>query len=77
MTAHPRPMFPLIRRLSIWVTPLLIRLPVTANQITALSLFAGLTASWMLLDGTQPGQITGAGLLLLAQFVRGTRNYHA
>ena len=66
MTVNSRPLFPLIRHLSAWVTPLLIRLPVTANQVSVFSLLAGLAACWMLLDGRQPGQITGAGLLFLA-----------
>ena len=38
--------FPLIRRVSVHATPVLARLPVSANQITAVSLLAGLARGW-------------------------------
>ena len=40
------PLFPLIRFLSRLFLPLLLRLPLSPNQITALSLFSGLGAAW-------------------------------
>ncbi len=68
MPAPPRPEtpFPLIRHLSARCTPVLARLPVTPNQITAASLVTGLGCAWAL---TQPGwawQLLAAGLLLVS-----------
>ena len=44
-------MFPLIRRVSVHVTPVLARLPVSANQITAVSLLAGMASGWFMMQG--------------------------
>jgi phosphatidylglycerophosphate synthase len=66
--ARGLPVLPLIRYLSRPVTPLLARLPVTANQITALSLVLGLGAAWAMLQGTWTAMVTG-GILLVAGYV--------
>ncbi|MGE0733798.1 MAG: CDP-alcohol phosphatidyltransferase family protein [Alphaproteobacteria bacterium] len=42
---RPATLFPLIRHLSYWVTPLLYRSPATPNQITACAMLCGLGAS--------------------------------
>ena len=60
-----RTIFPLIRHLSSRVTPLLAKLPVTANQITAVSLACGLFCSWLMTMQTQPEAILGAILLVV------------
>ncbi|MCB2101075.1 MAG: CDP-alcohol phosphatidyltransferase family protein [Rhodobacterales bacterium] len=60
MTRAP---FPLIRHLSAGVTPLLLRLPVTANQVTWASGAAGLACAWMLTKGTWQGDLWAAGWL--------------
>lgn len=62
------PVFPLVRHLSRRATPLLARLPLTANQITALSLAAGLAAAWALTRGDRAGALA-AGLLMVACYV--------
>jgi phosphatidylglycerophosphate synthase len=62
------PTLPLIRYASRPVTPLLARLPISANQITALSLVLGLGAAWAVLHGTWNGMVAG-GVLLVACYV--------
>ncbi|CAA6603698.1 membrane hypothetical protein [Rhodospirillaceae bacterium LM-1] len=57
--------FPLVRRLSSFVTPLLLRLPVSANQVTLASLVFGLLAAWLLAMNAQ----LGAALLLLVAYI--------
>lgn len=57
--------FPLIRHLSSRVSPLLIRLPVSANQVTATSLLVGLSSCWFLARGTWEDGLIGAALFLL------------
>jgi len=44
--------FPLIRQLSALVTPWLVKTPITANQITFISMVLGLTASFLFSLGT-------------------------
>ncbi len=44
-------MRPLIRRISRHATPVLARLPVSANQITAVSLLTGLASGWCMMQG--------------------------
>ena len=61
-------MVPLIRRVSIHVTPVLARLPVSANQITAVSLLAGLASGWCMMQGERMWGIAG-GLLLVVSYV--------
>ena len=60
--------FPLIRHLSRAVTPLLMALPFTANQVTAASLLAGLGSAWMAAQGTARGNVW-AGLLMVLCYV--------
>ncbi|TAN49066.1 MAG: CDP-alcohol phosphatidyltransferase family protein, partial [Rhodospirillales bacterium] len=57
--------FPLVRYLSRWTTPVLIRLPVTANQVTAASMVLGLLAA---LAFAWNAPLTGA-VLLIATYV--------
>lgn len=68
MTADAQPktseLFPLIRHLSARVTPLLLRLPVTANQISYLSLLVGLCAAWCVTYGTGQMDVVASALLV-------------
>lgn len=69
MNPSPRlPAFPLIRHLSKHVTPVLLRLPVTPNQITAASLVVGLAACWFLIQGGHVWMV-GAGVLFVLTYV--------
>lgn len=61
-----KPLFPLVRHLSGRVTPVLMRLPVSANQITALSLLSGLAAAWLLAQSAWTANVEAAGLLVAA-----------
>jgi len=63
--AASRPLFPLVRHISDKVTLVLVRLPVTANQITTVSLLTGLGAAWCLFQGGYDRSVIGAGLLVL------------
>lgn len=65
MSARTRPPFPLIRHVSARVTPLLLRLPLTPNQITALALALGLAAAWMMAQGGWAMGVSGGVLLVL------------
>ena len=58
-------LFPLIRYLSKAATPVFLRLPVTANQITAASLVSGLAAAWCLMQGTWGWDITAGALFVI------------
>jgi phosphatidylglycerophosphate synthase len=58
--------FPLIRHFSIPVSKILIRLPVTPNQVTTASLAIGLWSCWYFLSPTPSDRITGSLLFLLA-----------
>ncbi|MBI5119437.1 MAG: CDP-alcohol phosphatidyltransferase family protein [Rhodospirillales bacterium] len=57
--------FPLVRYLSSWATPVLMRLPVSANQISAAALILGLLAAWCLAVNAQ----IAAALLLIGAYV--------
>ena len=61
-------LFPLIRYLSKVATPVLMRLPVTANQITATSLVSGLAAAVCLIQGARGWDIA-AGVLFVITYV--------
>lgn len=61
----PGQLFPLTRHLSYPLTRLLYRLPVTPNQVTALSMLAGLAGAWCFTYGEAMWGIYG-GLLLIA-----------
>jgi phosphatidylglycerophosphate synthase len=55
----------MVRQVSRVLTPLLLRLPVSANQVTAASMVSGLAAGWFMLGGDVQGGIVGAVLLVL------------
>ena len=61
---RPNTLFPVTRHLSYPLTVLLVKLPVSPNQITALSLFLGLTAAWFLSLGTFANNLIGANFLI-------------
>jgi phosphatidylglycerophosphate synthase len=58
--------FPIIRHLSRRLTPLLLRLPISGNQITLLSLAVGIWPAWLLSAGTYDAGIQAGFILLLA-----------
>jgi phosphatidylglycerophosphate synthase len=60
--------FPLIRFLSRPVTGILVRLPVSANQVTAASLVFGLGAAWAAAQGRWESDFA-AGVLLFVAYV--------
>ena len=62
---RPAELLPLTRHLSYPLTLVLLRLPITPNQVTALSLTFGLTSAWCFGLGTSAAGIVG-GLLLIA-----------
>ncbi len=57
------------RRCSRWLTRFLIRLPVTPNQVTLLSLALGLAAAWTLWSATPASALAGLVLYMLAVIV--------
>jgi hypothetical protein len=63
--AATRPLFPLTRRLSPPLTRVLARMPLTPNQITGLSLLAGLAGDACFLTGGWGWAIAGGLLLVL------------
>jgi phosphatidylglycerophosphate synthase len=63
MAGGATPLFPLIRQISKRVTPFLLLTPLTANQLTLISLVLGCGAAWMLMQGTQVAVWQGAILL--------------
>ena len=65
MNGREGPLFPIIRHLSDRVTPVFVRLPVSANQITAISLLFGLGCAWCLLQGGWGFAVAGAVLLIV------------
>ena len=66
--ARHAPLFPLVRHLSQRVTPLLARLPISANQVTLASIVAGVACGWAMMQGTRAGALWGA-LFLLAAYI--------
>ena len=64
MLKRPKHLFPITRHLSYPLTHLLYRLPISPNQITTLSMIAGLMGAWELTQG-HPSHITGALWLVL------------
>jgi len=64
-SAPPERTFPLVRHLSYRLTPALVRLPVTANQITAASLVAGLGCAWCYMQGGRVWALGGSALFIL------------
>ena len=67
-SAAPRMPFPLVRHLSERVTPMLVRLPFTPNQITFASLLAGLAGALCYLEGSRSWAIAG-GVLFVVSYV--------
>lgn len=66
MNASTRlPAFPLIRHLSRLATPFLLRLPVTANQISLVALAVGLAGCWFFTQGGYAWMLGGGFLFLL------------
>lgn len=61
----PASLFPLTRHLSYRLTPLLAATPLTPNQITALSLAAGLAGAWCFTLGAWGWNVAGGALLML------------
>lgn len=66
--ARPERAFPLVRHLSVPLSRLLVRLPVTPNQITTVSLASALGGAWCFADPRYGAQLAGA-LLFLAFYV--------
>lgn len=60
--------FPLIRLISRPVTGILIRLPVSANQVTAASLVFGLGSAWAAARGSWESDVA-AGILMVVAYV--------
>ena len=61
----PQRLFPLTRHLSYRLTPLLAATPLTPNQITALSLLAGLAGAWCFTVAAWRWDVAGGVLLIL------------
>lgn len=66
--ATPERAFPLVRHLSVPLSRLLVRWPVTPNQVTTASLLSALGGAWCFAHPGQRWQIAGA-LLFLAFYV--------
>ena len=65
MAEAPDTMFPLIRHLSVRLTPLLARLPFSANQITLASLLLGLGCAWAVMQEGAAMAVTSGVMLVL------------
>ncbi len=63
----PEQVFPLVRHLSYRLTPILLKTPVTPNQVTSISLLLGLFCATCFAMGNWYAEITG-GLLLVASY---------
>lgn len=61
-----RRLFPLVRHVSDRLTPLLLRLPVTPNQVTAASLAAGLAGAACFAQGGRGLALAGAALIIVS-----------
>ncbi len=57
--------FPLVRHLSVRVTPVLAKLPVHASQITAVSLLTGLASGLCMMQGERTWGIIGGVFLVI------------
>jgi len=64
--------FPLIRQISRRLSPVLVRLPVSANQVTTASLLVGCGACWYMTKGTYQQTLIGAVLLFLCYVLDNT-----
>jgi len=65
---HPTRLFPLVRHLSRWLTPWLLRTPLTPNQITLTSVALSLAGAWLFVYGEYALGIGGA-LCLVGGYV--------
>ena len=63
---RPNAVFPLSRQLGYFLSLVLIRLPVSANQVTFVSMLVGLTGCAYFLKGEVTWNVYGAGLLVLS-----------
>lgn len=63
--ALPQRVFPLVRHLSARLSRVLVKFPVTPNQITTISLVCALTGAWAFAYPGRGGQILGAFLFLV------------
>ena len=57
---RPKPLFPLIRHLSARTTPMLLKIPLTANQVTFISMVLGLAAAGLFAQGDVKTQLAGS-----------------
>lgn len=62
---RPSQLFPVTRHLSWYLTPLLMRTPLTPNHVTALSLVAGLVGAWLFSRGSWAAGVGGGVLLVV------------
>ncbi len=62
----PERVFPLIRRISARVTPVLAATPISANQVTVASLLFGLACNWAMMQGGWTWTASGAALLFVS-----------
>ena len=58
--------FPLVRHVSGWVTPLLLITPISANGVSVLSLLSGIAAGWLLMEGSYASILQAAGLIIVS-----------
>ena len=56
----PKPLFPLIRHISVRTTPMLLKTPLTANQVTFISMLLGLAAAGLFAQGDFKTQFAGS-----------------
>ena len=55
-----KPLFPLIRHISARTTPMLLKIPLTANQVTFISMVLGLAAAGLFAQGDVKTQLAGS-----------------
>jgi len=67
LLSPPKQLFPLVRHLSYYLTPVLLKYPVTPNQITTVSLLLGLAGAALFISGSWYFGIIG-GLLLVVSY---------
>ena len=60
LVPRPKPLFPLIRHISARTTPMLLKTPLTANQVTFISMLLGLTAAGLFAQGDVKTQFAGS-----------------
>jgi len=57
---RPKPLFPLIRHISARTTPILLKTPLSANQVTLISMVLGLAAAGLFAQGDVKTQLAGS-----------------